>query len=791
MLPRYWRGLSRLLCVLKARDSAGSKSTPKGQQLPPQGDSPVEDASGEEARRTAFVSDVPLTDQHQDRFDRWPFSKRLADAIASQRDPRSIVVAVYGAWGDGKTTALNFVEKELGTHDHILCIKFNPWRFGDEGQLLRSFFNLLAEALDRSLATQKEKIGEFLKKYGTLVAPLSLSLPGVAVSPGQAAAEIGKHLSCVDLDGLRQRIESILAAAGKRVVILMDDIDRLDKSEIYAVFKLVKLTADFSHTAYVLAFDDIMVANALQERYSSSKGESGFSFLEKIVQVPLHLPRAGITALRALCFEGVDYALKISGIHLDDQQTHTYYSCFVEGIEPRLTTPRMCRRYGNSLSFALPILKGEAHPVDLMLLEGLRVFYPIVYGFVRSNPSLFQGAHEYRSASDTLKDKARSFIEDEMCALSKTERNGAMSLLKRLFPKFSGLLGDSAYGPEWLESWSKEQRVCSPDYFDRYFTYAVPVGDVSDSCILQFLRTLSEESVEESAAKLHVLIDSRNADKVIQKLRGREDDISPRDSSVLAMAIVSCGDAFPNPRQMYQFQSAWSQAAILVSRLLQNISDRTQRLSVAKEVIQAAAPLSFCVECLRWLSSGKDDPEDKRAFSKEDEAALGHLAASRIEADAKKCNLFEEHGKYIRSIISIWFQWGNPEDVRIYLLSRFNSSVSDLLSFLDSFRSTAWTMDTGVPRREPFLLNEFNYVAELMDPAAIMDILIGHFGEDLRSAKPAQWGDDAPWSREQVAFQFAGIFNLAQTSHMAQNKQDDGALPSEPTSNLGSDVVPS
>lgn len=52
---------------------------------------------------------------------------------------------------------------------------------------------------------------------------------------------------------LKLIIETILKEEQKRVVILIDDIDRLEKSEIHAVFRMVKLTADFKYTAYILA----------------------------------------------------------------------------------------------------------------------------------------------------------------------------------------------------------------------------------------------------------------------------------------------------------------------------------------------------------------------------------------------------------------------------------------------------------------------------------------------------------------------------------------------------------
>jgi hypothetical protein len=41
-----------------------------------------------------------------------------------------------------------------------------------------------------------------------------------------------------DLGAQKRKIDQILGESGKRVVILMDDLDRLDKTEIQTVFRL-------------------------------------------------------------------------------------------------------------------------------------------------------------------------------------------------------------------------------------------------------------------------------------------------------------------------------------------------------------------------------------------------------------------------------------------------------------------------------------------------------------------------------------------------------------------------
>jgi predicted KAP-like P-loop ATPase len=109
-----------------------------------------------------YSSDSPICDQEHDRFSRWGFSDRIAQVISRRSDPSSIVIGLYGIWGDGKTSVLNFIEKSLESDENVICIKFNPWRFGAEEELLTGFFFDIAQALDAELIKKSDKLLDFI-----------------------------------------------------------------------------------------------------------------------------------------------------------------------------------------------------------------------------------------------------------------------------------------------------------------------------------------------------------------------------------------------------------------------------------------------------------------------------------------------------------------------------------------------------------------------------------------------------------------------------------------------------
>ncbi|MDM9595838.1 P-loop NTPase fold protein [Pseudomonas guariconensis] len=178
-----------------ASHAAAEKTTRKDQESRYEGDQ--------------YFSDEPINSKHQDRFGRAPYAARIAETIARRLDPSSIVIGLFGPWGDGKTSVLKMMEESLDQHGQVVTIRFNPWHFPSEDALLRGFFSTLAEALGKEPAF-KEKAAALLESYGGILSVISVALPGVEINPGEAAKQIGESLSKVSLDNLKDQIDALI-----------------------------------------------------------------------------------------------------------------------------------------------------------------------------------------------------------------------------------------------------------------------------------------------------------------------------------------------------------------------------------------------------------------------------------------------------------------------------------------------------------------------------------------------------------------------------------------------------
>ncbi|MEL3971168.1 P-loop NTPase fold protein [Rossellomorea oryzaecorticis] len=701
-----------------------------------------------------YSSDAPIYDASLDRFNRFPFSQRVANVIAKRNDLGSIVIGLYGAWGDGKTSVLNFIERELQKEEHVVCLKFNPWRFGVEDQMLINFFNDLATAIDRSMETGKEKIGNLIVKYGKPLAS--------ALGRGEVADEVKSFFSGADIEELRERIENLLEEEKKRVVILIDDIDRLEKNEIHAVFRLVKLTADFKYTAYVLAFDKHVVSSALQERYGDNALGTGNSFLEKIIQVPLELPSIESEDLRNFCFNEIDQVLNFSNIELTEEDVRQFVSNFSKGLEAHLKTPRQAKLYSNILMFSLPILKGEANFVDLMLVEGIRVLLPEVYTLIRDNRDLFlkDSTSGYGYDYDQKeKSRRKERIELALNEFTQEEKEQIIGLLCFLFPRLNSVFGNNFYGGSSELKWSERQRICSPQYFQRYFTYAITTKDVSDIAINELLKFSEDHSEEDIVNKIKGILSDKNAETFISKLRRLSKKFTLLQSRNLAISIAKIGSNLPNPIQFFRSMNTFGQGAMFTGDCIENLESKEEQFELAKDVIFNADTLYFAAECFSWFKRDTEEHPNPKGFSDEEYSKLASILAKRISFELSNIEDIEigkiENFPYV---LSVWNEYGEPKEATNTITRKIRTDKNSVFEILNAHTPTAFG-EFGA-RKSSFRRNNYDSIKEIIEPTVIVEAIKEVFNNLAIDDRYPEFLD-VP-RNEELARQFLWIHNKSE-----------------------------
>ena len=330
-----------------------------GNSTPIPGDNPIEDPAKDVLERSVRAAD---------------FARQVLELDASH----GTTVGVFGPWGSGKTSFVNLARvtfEEKGA----LVLDFNPWLFSGAEQLVERFFAELSASM--GMTDELKEIGDAFGKYGAAlnavagVASALLAVPQIGAIVTKLAEAASSASQPKSVDTLRKTLADELQKHDKRIVVVLDDIDRLSAPEIREVFKLVRLTASFPNLIYIVSCDRWRVEQALDEK---GQGLSGRDYLEKIIQWSFNLPEIPGHLLKQQLFEAIENAL--AGIQNPGPFDQDVWGEVYRGIlRPLIRNMRDVRRFAMAIRETVGGLEGQVAQTDVLALEAVRVFLPDVF----------------------------------------------------------------------------------------------------------------------------------------------------------------------------------------------------------------------------------------------------------------------------------------------------------------------------------------------------------------------------------------------------------------------------
>ncbi len=546
-----------------------------------------------------LYSDQPIDDPRQDELEVAAFAQLLIKPLVEWPSEDPLVMALYGLWGQGKSSTLNLLKSALGTWigsngQRAIVLSFNPWLYENTNALLASFFGSLARELGTSnWLTDEEKsdLRDAIVAFGELAVPVLAAFPvaGPLLERGLSAIKDLVKKEDKNLESKRRRAQAALRKLRernepRRVVVLVDDLDRLENPELRMMLRLVKLVADLPNVSYVLAVDHARLRQAMASEEDPSFGEA---FLEKIVQVPIHLPIVPDSTLERLVKAALNDVLREAGLPQDlsysDSPLSKYLDFYPKTLGRRIRTLRDRARLVNALRVML--MSGqtplEVHQLDAVLVAFLQTFYPDAYERVRRNKqfltegeSIDEWVHRLaRRGKDPSERKKQALVEvasgqpgfdwskttdQDLRPLGTSLRDVTTveAVLNLLFPRAS--TGDLPSEREAREL-RIQNRIQLPERFDRYFYLRLPADEVRDESVVEslsvLLAKLAEGEPEADIARALTAqverLDNAQRRSFVSKLRDRLASV-PLDTRLSMLRVVmSAQDQF-QASELYQ-----------------------------------------------------------------------------------------------------------------------------------------------------------------------------------------------------------------------------------------------
>lgn len=510
-----------------------------------------------------LLEDAPINSQNEDGLDglyNIP-AKKIYKIIKENKFESSFTIGLNGEWGDGKTSVFNLVKNKLREDNQLVTVDFNPWMGFDKKVLIKDFFNSLSESLGSSFSKE-------LSEYTNEI------------------LDNGEENSFVKIiqSFLRNKDESLISIYNdindkignldKKIVVFIDDVDRLDKEEVFEILKLIRKTANFKNTFFVLAYDRNYVNNSIKDQ----SGSSTIKYLDKIINAEISLPYFDKYALKEYFIENLKKVIP--------SQFHTKIDYFIKSYEKDplsldlgfdendlflywINNFREIKKVINAIVINYSGIYQDVNLVDVVNLEILKLKHPQIYAylyvkqtelfvvnratfcydfapidmvkareqrfldFLESRKETFDSNSEKKSEIPTVLDYyLDQYINENK--INDIEKEKILDLLSRLFSK-SEEKNDIFLG----NNMEQEQKLSVKfvNMFERYFAHTIFANNISENEFNLFL-SLNQSQIKDKIGELSGLGKIKDLTFRLNQKFDYE-DVEKYKNTLIALFIIS------------------------------------------------------------------------------------------------------------------------------------------------------------------------------------------------------------------------------------------------------------
>lgn len=601
--------------------------------------------------QNTLKNDSAVTKFDDDKLDRQKFAIQMREIIKNYKNKECLTIGIMGSWGTGKTSlinmALNQNKENILTKKEFKVMRFNPWNFTKQLDLYYQFFEQLKEIIvsNENDEGKKKHAKNIINKYWEKIRynnTISLGFKGVV--------SYSKILGDKTLETSKKELTNLLRFKKYKLIIVIDDVDRLTDEEVQQIFILVKTLADFPNIIYVIPFDREIITPIL-DKLQKGYGEE---FLDKIIQLQIDIPKISKSKVKNIFKNEVEKIIKNEEINFISKDRSLWPSLSF------LTTPRDVNRYINNLIFYLPLMKNEVNPLDHILITGFQLFENKIYHEIKNNKTFFtrdlMRKPNYRELS-----LYREHYEKILSNNEKLSEEQLKEILRELFPQLNNL--DVNWDlTDQVPKWNSELRICSSQMFDKYFELTIGESEMSNSYFEMIIKSDDYEFIKNEVLKNDA--DGKSED-FLEKLKYNTNKINPKNIKLFFRLLYDIGDKLNVETESFLFSRN--------TLLLQNIGSLSRQVEDSELYDAMCYGIKNAKDCLYLLVDDlaiHDQINQRYRFKNHETTSEKRLTNAQLDVLEKeaciKIKEWADNGQIFGvyraiEVIYEWFYWDNKE----------------------------------------------------------------------------------------------------------------------------------
>lgn len=322
-----------------------------------------------------LYSDAPVYAVELDALGRAPVAKRLVDMVIVRRE-QPLIIGVCGGAGSGKTSVLRMAGALLAQRADLRAFAMDAWVLGSAKRLTELFVDEVSQIFeDEGVVGTTDKLRDRLVGIGDMVSTVA-KFAGVSVDVKGALS--------LSADALEEELQGLTQAVGKRIVVVIDHLDRLPPEESIAVLKAIHRFGRFSYFAFVLGIDRDQLAR------DTSRADGDDDIVGRVISVELPLPPCERMRLAAWIRGALSDLAE--ALELDPTAALELFD-IEDGLGLDLVTNlRQAKRLCNTLAAVVPLAGEHADLRRAVLLELVREHMPAAFPLLFEHLALDPGA---------------------------------------------------------------------------------------------------------------------------------------------------------------------------------------------------------------------------------------------------------------------------------------------------------------------------------------------------------------------------------------------------------------